>query len=524
MKPPVDAPTSTARRPRTSSPNASSPAASLCPPRDTYVSPSAATTLTDSSALDLARRRVARRAADEHPARFDRLDRARPARDEAAPHELGIEPPPHDAGSITPAFARRPSAGLLGRGLLLCRLASPSSPPSSSRAPVLPLRGRLGQPAFEAREVGLGREPERRSAAAATSFCTILRRSSVRRRLSSTISSTAARHLIAGELPLRHEVGGDGTRLRAAHLGELHPCLEGALPVGSRRHRFSLRPQSRPGVASPFPTTRQRSRPRSAPTNAGRGSGTGSSPGAADHAAEDERERPSERGRERAVGRRPVADHDALVAEAGADERDHRRLRLPGDLGRTAARRSPPRRRSRPRRAAVRRRRIGRVEVGRDEAAHRRAPRRRRGEPFEVERRGASRRRPRRPAARSTAWKPQPSSASTTPAPAQASTRAPGGSCSATSAAAACALEPTSSPIGLDTGGAEPLDVVGDRPLELFVRNTTRAPGFAQCRDRRRASPGSASSPRQITPSRSQQTTGALTVVSGSAASASAAW
>ena len=48
MKPPVEAPTSSARRPATSSPNASSALASLIPPRETYAGASASSSRTSS--------------------------------------------------------------------------------------------------------------------------------------------------------------------------------------------------------------------------------------------------------------------------------------------------------------------------------------------------------------------------------------------------------------------------------------------------------------------------------------------
>ena len=61
------------------------------------------------SPVDLAGRGRGRRTTDEHPARVDGLDRAGPAGEEAAPHELDIEPPPHAAVSLPWPLWTRPS-------------------------------------------------------------------------------------------------------------------------------------------------------------------------------------------------------------------------------------------------------------------------------------------------------------------------------------------------------------------------------------------------------------------------------
>jgi hypothetical protein len=106
---------------------------------------------------------------------------------------------------------------------------------------------------------------------------------------------------------------------------------------------------------------------------------------AARDAREDERERPAERGGERAVGRRPVTHHDALVAEPLAHQRDGRGVRLAGDLG-IAARRGRDRRDDRARaRQQPAGHRVRGVGVGRDEpgAGTDRVGRRR--QPVEVE-------------------------------------------------------------------------------------------------------------------------------------------
>src|SRR5262249_6276974 len=50
-----------------------------------------------------------------------------------------------------------------------------------------------------------------------------------------------ARELIARDLAPRREVLRDTFRLRAAHLGELHPGFEQLLPVGRLRHAVLLR-------------------------------------------------------------------------------------------------------------------------------------------------------------------------------------------------------------------------------------------------------------------------------------------
>ena len=54
----------------------------------------------------------------------------------------------------------------------------------------------------------------------------------------------------------------------------------------------------------------------------------------APHARQDERERPPEGGSERAVRRRPVSHHHALIAIAAPYELDHRQFRLARDFGR----------------------------------------------------------------------------------------------------------------------------------------------------------------------------------------------
>ena len=233
-----------------------------------------------------------------------------------------------------------------------------------------------------------------------TSVRTIVRSSSLRRRLISTSSSTAAPTWSRASWPWRDEIGGELARLRAAQLGELHAGLEHALPVRRLGHRVPLSIAARRAAAvgeratwraslgppdasriapAPRRAAAARGAARSAATNGGGGSGTGSSPRAAGDAREHERERPAERGRERAVGRRPVADHHAAVAEPRPHEVGHRRARACPRPRARARPRSRPRRRAR-RRPGRRRRAIGigRIEVGRDEARAGRAPRRRR--------------------------------------------------------------------------------------------------------------------------------------------------
>ena len=101
MKPPVEAPTSSASRPRTSTPNASSAFASLSPPRETYGG--GRSTLELRVLVDLRPRLVEAR---HEPGHHERL-RLRAALGEAALDEQHVEPLLH-------AEKRRAQVGPVG--------------------------------------------------------------------------------------------------------------------------------------------------------------------------------------------------------------------------------------------------------------------------------------------------------------------------------------------------------------------------------------------------------------------------
>ena len=185
------------------------------------------------------------------------------------------------------------------------------------------------------------------------------------------------------------------------------------------------------------------------------------------------------------------------------------RFGLSRDFGVRARPRWPRRRRSRPdpgsgRPGPDRSRRGWWRRSGR-----RRARRPTRGRARRSRTRDGSRRRPRPPARESTGCSPAASSASTTPGPAQASTRrtrAPAST--ASSVAAATALVITSSDdAGTPDGGELGRDLAHGLARVVARRTPTRSPASRSCAMAvGRARDGS--SPRQTTPSRSQQTTG----------------
>ena len=421
---------------------------------------------------------------------------------------------------VTPAFARRPCRRPSSSVLASCvgRLGR-----SSSQAPSSPFAGR---PWCSRRSSAA------RSALVASPSAPSWRCDLVLHDLAQVVAAAAAqldelvdraRHLVAGELALRHEVGGDGARLRAAHLGELHRRSRGhaSSRESAASDASSLRPPSRPeafGIAS-LPTNSGR---QIAAQSRGRRPRTAARIGHLLLAARC-RPRPtstSANGHPSAAANAPSVDGRSptmtpLVPEAGAHELDHRRLAA---SPRPRAR-GPPRSRTaaddrRPRRAAVRRRpdRSGRGWSRR--TARRRAPHRRRARSrFEVERAvpahddrvGRAARRPRR--TRSA------SSASTTPGPAHASTARPAGSC--------CGDRAPPPPARCSN------DVVAGRRRCRRPRAARRSrrrgrsscssgtrraqPAAAQRARSPSAAPGIGASPRHSTPSRSQQTTSAVT-------------
>ena len=102
MKPPVEAPTSSARRPATSSPSASSALASLTPPRETYGG-GASTASSTSVVHELARLGRPRAARTHvHVAGQDRRGGTRAGREQAALRQQAVEPDPgHGRNKVT---------------------------------------------------------------------------------------------------------------------------------------------------------------------------------------------------------------------------------------------------------------------------------------------------------------------------------------------------------------------------------------------------------------------------------------
>ena len=113
-------PASRARRPATSTPKRSSAASSFSPPRLTKRG-GGPSDLDGSSGRDQARRLVGRRAADRDPPGRDVGLRLLPARRQAPPDQLGVEPATQGSGRLPAAFLAGAfflAGGLLGRGLL----------------------------------------------------------------------------------------------------------------------------------------------------------------------------------------------------------------------------------------------------------------------------------------------------------------------------------------------------------------------------------------------------------------------
>ena len=112
---------------------------------------------------------------------------------------------------------------------------APSAAPSSPR-PCRRRAGRLGEPALEGGEIGLGRETER----------TELALHLVLHELAQVVAATPAHleHLVDGapiwsraRCPCATRSDDDRPRLRTAQLGELHAGLEHPAPVGGRLGR-----------------------------------------------------------------------------------------------------------------------------------------------------------------------------------------------------------------------------------------------------------------------------------------------
>ena len=309
-------------------------------------------------------------------------------------------------------------------------------------------------------------------------------------------------------------LGGMVGPLHAARAGHAQRAVGreayGLGPEIERENRRGDQPDYRDGAANAA-TSRGASAPRSAATNAGGGSGTGFVAVGTGDAREHERERHAERGRERAVGRRPVADHHDRVAEAGVHELGHRPARVCPRPRAGARPRSAPRPRATPRPAPGRRcpDRSGRDSWRR--TARPTARRRRRGAAARSRSRGASPRPPRRLGrVRRHVSKPCACSASTTPGPGAREHAAPGRASWREQRGRGLRA---ASRRRRDRRRRRPPRAVrrcrATRPLELFVRNTTRRPA-SRSRVTPAAEPSIGVSPRQITPSRSQQTTGRL--------------
>ena len=218
VKPPVDAPTSTPRRPATSTPNASSAPASLRPPRDTYGAGGAVSAIGSSPATWRAGLVAGAPPTSTRPAVTASTARARLG---ARPRRTSSASRRRRTAAVNPPWPTRPSS-------------SPRAP--TSWPPWWSLFLAALHLAFEARDVGLGGDTRASRAGAATSRRISDCSSSERRRLMADDFVDRARDLVAGELALLDEFGRDGACLRAAQFGELHARFEIALPVRMLRH------------------------------------------------------------------------------------------------------------------------------------------------------------------------------------------------------------------------------------------------------------------------------------------------
>ena len=208
--------------------------------------------------------------------------------------------------------------------------------------------------------------------------------------------------------------------------------------------------------------------------------------------------------RQGTVGRRPVADDDTDRSRSAlARARPSATSGLPATSGRApaavaTAATSAPAPGTRPPGTGY----VG-VDVRRDEAARRRAPRRRRGSTARSRTRDASRRRRRRPG-RIDDVEAARGQRLTTPGPAHASTRAPASSVCEQRGRRLCARRDVVG-VGVDSHRRELADVVLDPAARVVREEHDAQPGTPAAARRASAEPGIGSSPRQITPSRSQQ-------------------
>ena len=221
-----------------------------------------------------------------------------------------------------------------------------------------------------------------------------------------------------------------------------------------------------------------------------------------------ERERPAERRGQRAVGRRPVPHHHAVVTEPrGAPSPRSAGSGLPATSGvrpdavATAATIAPApgqdvrRHRDRSDRCSWRR------------SARRRAPRVDARSSRRSRSRGASRRRPRRPDRGRRLRSPRARAPRRRPDPRTAAPGRPAPATPASSSAAACALVRTSSGSAAIPKPRELVEVVGDPEARVVGEERDPRAAVAQRAAPRRREPGIGSSPRQSTPSRSRTTT-----------------
>ena len=245
-----------------------------------------------------------RGAGDEDTALPDGVGRAGPARREASPDELRVEPPPHcgaqpdflAADVLAPDFfaalffavlffavlffaalffavlffavGRFFAAVFFAARFLVAAFffAAPFfAAVPDVRVPAVPLAERTPRraPALVARDpltLVLSLCSRRRtspcvaSPIAASCRCTSMRtmprKSSLRRRLIATMSSTAPATWSRASCPWFTRSDANGTSLRSAQFGELHAGLEITLPVRSSRHRFSSRSAPKPTAPS----------------------------------------------------------------------------------------------------------------------------------------------------------------------------------------------------------------------------------------------------------------------------------
>ena len=249
MKPPVDAPTSTARRPVTSMANASSAPCELG--SAARHERGAFGLRRDDDRLgrvDLARGGGRQRAAHAHPARDDHVDCSGATGRESTPDELDIEASAH--GSAQRAFLagalRAALAALFRAGVFLAAAFFAGDFLAGAFFAGAFLAGAVFGAFFVAVFVAFGAPRSRRSSAARSFLVARPSPPSWRWHLAAhdlaqLLAAMAAdldqlvdgcAELVAGELTLGDQIGGQAVGLRPAELRELDAGFERSLPVG----------------------------------------------------------------------------------------------------------------------------------------------------------------------------------------------------------------------------------------------------------------------------------------------------